>query len=121
MNRYIMKRYTIGVIILIFCFLGFFSCKTEVAKTMEDDFSSKLTKLREFKAMEYRIDSLKQKGIDAKITVNIIKESFFPEDSTKNITLAFIEEDLGFAGSTAFIVKYDRDQKKIISVKKSTE
>ncbi|WP_442267412.1 hypothetical protein ACSIGC_06980 [Tenacibaculum sp. ZS6-P6] len=95
----------------------FISCKKEAKLNSDTDFISKLTTLEKFKNHEKRIDSLKKTGMKIDISFSIVQKSFFPEDTLKNISIALVNENFGFASNPLFIVKYDNDIKEIISVK----
>jgi hypothetical protein len=78
---------------------------------------TRITELREFKAEEKRIDSLKQTGQKVDITISIIKASFDAEDSAKGVSTAFINEDIGFDETILYTIKFDSKTEEIISVK----
>jgi hypothetical protein len=109
----------LSVIIVLILTIGFISCESESKPVTNDEFLNQITELDEFKMEERRIDSLKETGMKVDLTISVVKDSFFPEDSAKNLSVAFVEEDLGFANSTLLIVKFDKDDKKIISVEKN--
>lgn len=99
--------------------LGVISFKGDSRSVPDSEFFNQLIELDEFKMEERRIDSLKETGKKVELTISIVEESFFPEDSSKNLSLAFVEEDLGFANSTLLIVKFDKDKNRIVSVQKN--
>ena len=100
--------------------LGVISFDTAAPRSVTDnEFFNQIIMLEEFQIEERRIDSLKTTGKKVDLAINIIEDSFFPEDSTKNLSVAFVEEDLGFANSTLLIVKFDKEDKRIISVEKN--
>ena len=76
----------------------------------------KITALPEFKKESARIDSLKGTGRNVNIQIAIVSDSFHPEDSTKNISLALIEENYGFDEILLFEVKFDKTTEEIISI-----
>src|SRR6188474_1872270 len=59
-------------------------------QTSSPKIMTRITELKEFKAEEKRIDSLKQSGQKVDITISIIKGSFDAEDNGKDISIAFI-------------------------------
>ena len=88
-------------------------------KTNKLDIMDKIVELSEFKKSEARIDSLKRIGIKVELQIAIVKDSFYPEDSLKNISLALIEEDYGFDQNILYEVKFNKTTQEIISVESS--
>ncbi len=106
---------------IIFCFLIVFlvSCGDKSAKVKNSkkiEFFKKLENLDEFKIAEKRIDSLKSEGIEAEISISILKKSYYKEDSLKNISLAFINEGLDYSSNILYTIKFNRDNYKILSI-----
>jgi hypothetical protein len=96
-------------------FLGTWSCSKGQASNPR--IMAKITELKEFKAEEKRIDSLKQTGQNVEMTISIIKGSFDTEDNGKDISTAFINEDLGFDETILYTVKFNSKTGEIISIK----
>ena len=107
------------VFLLLVLTIGVISFNSEPSSVTEDEFFNQLIELDEFKMEQQRIDSLKNAGLKVDLSISVVNDSFFPEDSSRNLSVAFVEEDLGFANSTLLIVKFDKDKKRIISVKKN--
>ena len=78
---------------------------------------NKISELKEFKTEERRIDSLKRTGMKVEITVGIINSSFDEEDKGKEISTAFVNEDLGFDETILYEIKFNRKTTEIISIK----
>jgi hypothetical protein len=76
----------------------------------------KITALPEFKRESNRIDSLKATGRKVDLQIVVVSDSFYPEDSVKNISIVLIEEDLGFDQIPLFEVKFDKTTEEIISI-----
>ncbi|MBO6523038.1 MAG: hypothetical protein JJ971_04370 [Balneolaceae bacterium] len=106
---------TTGIVLTI----GVNSFKGDPGSVTDDEFFKQLIELDEFIMEERRIDSLKEAGMKVELTISVVKDSFFPEDSSKNLSVAFVEESIGFANSTLLIVKFDKAQKRIVYVEKN--
>lgn len=78
---------------------------------------NKITELKEFKAEERRIDSLKQTGMKVEITVSIINGSLNGEDKGNDISTAFVNEDFGFDEMILYEIKFNSKTDEIISIK----
>jgi hypothetical protein len=76
----------------------------------------KITELEEFKKEQRRIDSLKQDGRNVEITVSIIQGSLDEQDKGKDISTAFINEDIGVAETILYKVKFNSKTEEIISI-----
>ena len=76
----------------------------------------KIVELPQFKESEKRIDSLKKVGIRVELQVGIIEESFYPEDSLKNLSIVLIEEDYGFDQNTLYQIKFNKITQEIVSI-----
>ncbi|TMM28977.1 hypothetical protein FDT66_11355 [Polaribacter aestuariivivens] len=114
-----MKLSFTKIIIFIFLSIIFTSCGDKSAKVKDHkkiEFFKEVENLKEFKIAEKRIDSLKSEGIDAEISISILKESFYKEDTLKNISLAFINEGLDYSSNILYTIKFNRDTYKILSV-----
>ncbi len=85
----------------------------------ENEIIKQLIELDEYKIEEQRIDSLKDTGVNVELSIIVVGDSIFPEDSSKNLSIAFVEQDLDFTTSTLLIVKFDKDENKIVSVEKN--
>ncbi|QTE22811.1 hypothetical protein [Polaribacter cellanae] len=106
---------------IIFCFLVVFlvSCGNKNIKVKDHkkiEFFKEIENLDAFKIAEKRIDSLKSEGIEAEISISILKESYYKEDSLKNISLAFINEGLDYSSNILYTIKFNRDTYKILAV-----
>src|SRR5262245_61104170 len=108
------SRFT-RLFIMIGILLATWSCSRDQGSVPR--IMTKITELKEFKAEEKRIDSLKQIGQKVDITISIIKDSLDTEDSGKDISTAFINEDLGFAETILYTVKFNSKTEEIISIK----
>ena len=101
------------------------SCQTTTSKSKKignnnEEIIKRVIQLEEFKLAEKQIDSLKNAtGIPFQLTVDVVAQSFYKEDSTKNIALAFINKGVDVEKKIIYIIKYDKDQKKIISVERN--
>ncbi|QTD38102.1 hypothetical protein JL193_02000 [Polaribacter batillariae] len=107
------------IIIFVFFSSIFTSCTSKSTKVKNHEkiqFFKEIEKLNEFKIAEKRIDSLKSEGIDAEISISILKDSFYKEDSLKNISLAFINEGLKYSNNILYTIKFNRNTYKILSV-----
>jgi hypothetical protein len=109
------KKRLIRLFVMIGVLLTTSSCFK--GQTNSPKIMNKITELKEFKAEEKRIDSLKQTGRKVDITISIINNSFDPEDKGKNISTAFINEDLGFDETILYEVKFNSKTEEIISIK----
>jgi hypothetical protein len=101
------------------------SQKTNSTKTVDptklatDDFFHQVLQLNEFKQEQKRADSIsKISSVSIKVSVDIVDNSFLDEDKRKHISLAFINEQYPYENRTMYIVKFDKDRKKIISIDK---
>ena len=103
------------------------ACQTDASRSKKVDITGNellnhVIQLKEFKLAEKQIDSLKKAtGISVEISIDVVDQSFLSEDSAKNISLAFINRKSDFEQLILFTVKYDKGQKKIISVEKNAE
>jgi len=97
-----------------------FSCSKKQRKEQKEEkglkIMDKIAQLPEFKETEKRIDSLKQVGIEVELTIGLVKDSFYPEDSLKNLSIVFIEEDYGFVRNTLYHVKFNKLTEEIVSI-----
>jgi hypothetical protein len=85
-----------------------------------DVFFKQIQQLDEFKSEEKRADSINKKTqTQIKVSVDIMGTSFFKEDSGKNVSLAFINENWPYEQRTIYTVKFDKQKQKIISVDKN--
>jgi len=85
-------------------------------KDAQPEFLQKVQELDQFKRMQEHIDSLNQQGVQVELSLEVLENSFFPEDENREITLIFLSEDLGFANSQSYIVKYDRVMNEVVEV-----
>ncbi|PTX58949.1 hypothetical protein C8N46_11118 [Kordia periserrulae] len=101
------------------CVFGLISCEEKEYNTRQILFKQ-LEETPEFHALSKRLDSLKEEGIEAKLSVSFLKENI---DTTveKNLMTAVIYENLGFAETIQFVIKYDSIANKIISITKDLE
>ena len=76
----------------------------------------KIMALPEVKKEIIRIDSLKASGMKVDIQFGIVSNSFYPEDTLKNLSLCLIEEDYGFDQIPLLEVKFDKTTGEIVSV-----
>jgi hypothetical protein len=88
-------------------------------KPDKSDIITKINQLPELKIAEARVDSLKAAGLEVEIQIVIVKDSFYPEDSLKNLSLALIEEDYGFDQITLYEIKFNKTTDEIISIQPS--
>lgn len=79
--------------------------------------ANKVWELKEFKTEEKRINALKQKGIDAKITININYNFSNHEDPKKDTITAFINEEIETNKTMLYEIKLDSKTEEIISIK----
>ena len=98
-------------ILIIFCST---SCSDKKKET--PDIIQKITALPEFKRASARIDSLKATGRKVELGISIISESFYPEDSLKNLSIVLVEENYGFDQILLLEVKFDKTTEEIISI-----
>lgn len=91
------------------------SCST--TKHSESAIMKKVVQLPEYRRAEVRIDSLKKSGMNVEMQVMLLEDSFYPEDSAKNVSLLFIQESLGFAENILYEVRFNKSTLEIISVK----
>src|SRR6187401_2110201 len=99
-----MKAFTWRVCMGLGILLLAISCSEK--KTNKPDIMDKIVELSAFKKSEARIHSLKKIGIEVELQIAIVKDSFYPEDSLKNVSLALIEEDYGFDPNTLYEIKF---------------
>ncbi len=111
----IRKRILICLIFLI----GMFSCeeKNHNAKQM---LFKQLEDTSELQALSKRLDSLQKEGIEATLSVSFLKENM-NTTVEKHVMTAVIYENLGFAETILYVVKYDSIANKIISITKDLE
>jgi hypothetical protein len=109
-----MKAITTGFFIALTILIVTISCSKN--KTETPEIIGRISELSEFKKAESRIDSLKRNGIKVQIQISIIQDSIYPEDSLKNISIAFIEEDYGFDQTTLYEIKFNKTTEEIISI-----
>src|SRR5690606_4096041 len=109
------KQGLIRLFVMIGILLTTWSCSK--GQTTNPKIMTKITELKEFKAEEKRIDSLKQTGQKVDITISIIKGSLDTEDNGKDISTAFINEDLGFDETILYTIKFNSKTEEIISIK----
>ncbi len=94
--------------------------KTDFNETSKSLFLKSIHELPELELEIRRVDSIKKAtGMKMKISIDIIGQSFYKEDSLKNIALGFINEDVGFDKKIRYIIKFDKIQEKIIQVCKN--
>lgn len=107
------------LIVVCVCVFGLFSCEEKVGNAKQTLFKL-LEDTSEFQALAKRLDSLKEEGIEAELSVAFLKENI---DATagKNLMTAVIYENLGFAETIQYVVKYDSVANKIISISKDLE
>jgi hypothetical protein len=103
-----------GFVLFGFMFFTFACSKTTLR---EAEIVGKTSALPEFKRAAARIDSLNQAGIKTQIQVSIVKDSFYPEDSLKNLSLAFIEENDGIAQTMLYEIKFDKTTSEFVLIR----
>ncbi len=111
-----MKVSILGLLIGLKLLMVTISCSQN--KTSVPNIVNKISELPEYKKAQARIDSLSKTGMTVKIQI-AITDSFYPEDSLKNISLAFIEEEYGFDQNILYEVRFIKTTEEIISVKPS--
>jgi hypothetical protein len=96
------------------------SNQADITKYSSDNFFKQISSLDEFKQEQKRIDSLnKATGLSITFSIDIIRNSFLKEDSLKNISLSYINEEWPNDDyRTIYVIKYDKTLKKIISIDK---
>jgi hypothetical protein len=109
------KQGLIRLLVMIAIFLTTWSFSN--GQTSNPKIMKRITELKEFKAEEKRIDSLKQTGRKVDITISIIKNSFDTENNEKEISTAFISEDIGFDETILYTIKFNAKTEEIISIK----
>ncbi|MDF2193473.1 hypothetical protein [Paraflavitalea sp. CAU 1676] len=123
-GSYMTTRHTIYLsvaILIATCMACQTSPKSEdTSNPGTEDFAKLVTQLDEFKQEQKRIDSINKKSaFPVTVSIEIIDTSFFDEDKGKNISLAFITEQHPYEKRTMYTVKYDKDNKKIVTVTKA--
>jgi hypothetical protein len=103
------------LLVLGMCIFIMVSCTKNKANT--SDILPKINELPELKKAEARIDSLKNAGLEVEMQISIIKKSFYPEDSLKNIYLLLIEENYGYTQNILYEIKFIKTTGEIISIK----
>ena len=109
------------IIIIILCLVGLFSCEKQSDAQIEKEFLNQMDDLKEFKALEKRLDSLQKEGIETGISIGVTSDPIDDEDISRNLITGFVYENLASIESLRLIVKYDKHQKKIVSVKNNME
>ena len=112
-----MKTIIRGLAFGLSVFLVMISCSRN--KDDRSDIITKINQLPELKKAEARVDSLKRAGLEVEMQIAIVNDSFYPEDSLKNISLVLIEEDYGFDQITIYEIKFDKTTEEIISIEPS--
>src|SRR5687768_14110859 len=109
-----MKTIKCGLAVRLCILIFVFSCSKREEK--QPKIMDKIVQLPQFKESEKRIDSLKKEGIKVELQISIVKDSFYPEDSLKNLSIVLIEENYEFDNNTLYHVKFNKLTQEIVAI-----
>lgn len=112
-----MNKFLISLLVLGLC-----SCqlKQKQQKAVElpfkRKFDHKVSQLKEYRKYKDESDSLRYFGRRQEVYTRIFEKSTLPEDSLKNIALAYVIRDVYSSRIPLVLVKYDKDLDTIVEI-----